>query len=197
MNPNAISYLHDQLDRPREERPDSGQPAGPDGQLVELRQLDDYVIAEGDPDIRGWEVKTAAGLGDRTVGYVEDLIVDRDTLRVRYVLVCLDKDAVATTRDRRILVPVGVGRLDEHNDQVRLDGYTTGQLVGIPEFRPGKLTRQYEATVRRRFAPPAPKAGPRSRRSVDFYDQDEFDERSLWGLRRRGRDDLPYLTRHD
>jgi hypothetical protein len=165
--------------------------------LAELRQLDDYVIAADDPDIRGWEVKTAAGLGDRTVGRVEDLLVDRDTLRVRYILVCLDKEAIATTRDRRILVPVGVARLEEHADQVRLDGYTTGHLVGTPEFRPGNLTRHYEATVRRRFAPPAPKAGPRTRQAFGFYDQSEFDEDALWSGRRRGRASRPYLRRHD
>jgi PRC-barrel domain len=196
MNPNAVPYSHDQVEQGPEERLHGGQPAGPDGQLAELRQLNDYVIGEGNPDIRGWEVRTAAGLGDRTVGRVEDLLVDRDTLSVRYILVCLDKGAVATTRDRRILVPVGVGRLDEHDDRVRLDGYTSAQLVGIPEFRPGKVTRHYETIVTRRFTLPAPTAGPQRRHSAGFYDRSEFDERSLWGARRRGHEDLPYLTRH-
>jgi hypothetical protein len=171
MNPNAIPCSHDQVEQRHEGCLSGRQDARPEGPLTELRQLGDYMIADGDPDIRGWEVRTAAGLGDRTVGCVEDLIVDRDTLRVRYMLVCLDKDAVATTRDRRILVPVGVGRLDEHEDQVRLDGYTTGQLVGIPEFRPGKLTRHYEAAVRRRFAAPEPRAGPQGRHEAGFYEQ--------------------------
>jgi hypothetical protein len=49
--------------------------------------------------------------GDRTVGTVEDLIVDLDTLRMRYMLVRLDKDAVATTRDRRMRREVGVQSL--------------------------------------------------------------------------------------
>jgi hypothetical protein len=196
MNTHAISYSHgDRVEQADAERTQGAESLGPDGHLAELRQLDDCVIAEGDPDIRGWQVKTAAGLGDRTVGRVEDLVVDRETLRVRYMLVCLDKEAIATTRDRRILVPVGVGRLDEHEDEVRLDGYTTAHLVGTPEFRPGKVTRHYEATVRRRFASPEPKAGPRTRHRVNFYEQGEFDERSLWGVRRRGREDLPYLTR--
>ena len=197
MNPNTIPFLLDAVEQQREERRRGGRPADVDGRLAELRRLDEYAIADGDPDIRGWEVRTAASLGDRVVGSVEDLIVDPNTLRVRYILVCLDKNAVATTRDRRILVPVGIARLEEREDQVRLDGYTSGHLVGIPEFRPGKLTRHYEATVRRRFAPPEPKAGPRSRRATDFYEEREFDDRSFWGPRRRGREDLPYLTRRD
>jgi hypothetical protein len=197
MNPNAIPCSPEQAERWNEERRRLGQPDHPDGQLAELRQLDDYVIADGDPDIRGWEVKSAASLGERAVGRVEDLIVDLDTLRVRYMLVCLDKSAVATTRDRRILVPIGIGRLDEHKDEVRLDGYATAHLVGIPEFRPGKLTRHYEATALHRFAPPEPKAGPRNRRQGGFYEQIEFDDRSFWGARRRGRDSLPYLARRE
>jgi hypothetical protein len=113
------------------------------------------------------------------------------------MLVCLDKDAVATTRDRRVLVPVGIGRLDEREDQVRLDGYTSAQLVGIPEFRPGKLTRQYEMTLRRCFASPEPTSGARRRRLTDFYEDSEFDDRAFWSARRRGHEHLPYLTRHD
>jgi photosynthetic reaction center H subunit len=197
MNRNGIPYRLTPIDHQDEERRRGGQPGSADAQLAELRQLHDYIIAEDDPDIRGWEVRTAAGLGDRTVGSVEDLIVDRDTLRVRYVLVCLDKDAVATTRDRRILVPVGIARLDDHENQLRLDGYTAGQLVGVPEFRPGKLTRRYEAIVRRRFSPAEPTAGPQARREADFYEHREFDDRALWGVRRRDRERRPYLSRRD
>jgi photosynthetic reaction center H subunit len=197
MNPNAIPCSPEQVERWNEERRRPGQPEHSDGQLAELRQLDDYVIADGDPEIRGWEVKSAASLGERAVGRVEDLIVDLETLRVRYILVCLDKNAVATTRDRRILVPIGIGRLDEHKDEVRLDGYTTAHLVRIPEFRPGKLTRNYEESVRHRFAPLQPKAGPRNRPQGGFYEQSEFDDRSFWAARRRGRESVPYLGRHD
>jgi photosynthetic reaction center H subunit len=195
MNPDAIPYLLNPIEHQDAER--RARPSAGDEHLAELRQLDKYVIADGDPDVRSWEVKTAASLGDRTVGHVEDLIVDRHTLRLRYLLVRLDKDAVATTRDRRILVPVGVARLDEREDAIRLDGFTSAQLVAIPEFRPGKLTRHYEAIVRRRFAAPEPNGGPRKRRLTDFYEHSEFDDRSLWGARRRGREHVPYLTRLD
>jgi photosynthetic reaction center H subunit len=197
MNPDATPYWADPTDRSQTEQPHGVQSLGPDGRLAELRQLTGYRIADGDPDIRGWEVKTAASFGERTVGTVEDLLVELDTMRVRYMVVCLDKNAVATSRDRRILVPVGIGRLDEQEDRVRLDGFTSGQLVGVPEFRPGKLTRHYEANVRRRFASAEPKAGARNRHTGDFYDYGEFDDRSFWGTRRRGREDVPYLTRHD
>ena len=184
-----------QAERREQDRRGGGRPEGAFGRLAELRELTGYAIADGNPDIRGWEVQTAAAFGDRTVGWVEDLVVDLDTLGVRYMLVRLDKDAVATTRDRRILVPVGIGRLDERHDQVRLDGFTSAQLVAIPEFRPGKLTRHYETTVHRRFSPPA-ESRPWGRRSqVSFYDRREFDDRHFWGARRVGRENAAYLIR--
>jgi photosynthetic reaction center H subunit len=195
MKPHATPDGPGQTDRRRREQNDR-QPEGPDSPLAELRHLTDYTIADGNPDIRGWAVRTAASFGDRIIGTVEDLVVDADTLRVRYLLICLHKDAVATTRDRRVLVPVGIGRLDENEDQLRLDGYTIGHLVGIPEFRPGKLTRHYETTVRRRFGPPGPRGGPRDRRPVDFYDYPEFDDRSLWAGRDSRHAAMPYLERH-
>ena len=180
------------------ERRGGGPVDGAHGRLAELRQLDGYAIADGNPDIRGWEVRTAAAFGDRAIGSVEDLVVDLDTLGVRYMLVCLHKDAVATTRDRRILVPIGIARLDEHVDEVRLDGFTSAQLVAVPEFRPGKLTRHYEATIHRRFeSPPIESRQWGRRREVDFYDRREFDDRPFWGPRRLGGEDVAYLTRDD
>jgi hypothetical protein len=60
MNPNATPYSPIQVDRWHEGRRRDGLPAGSDGRLAELRQLDDYIIADGDPDIRGWQVRTCA-----------------------------------------------------------------------------------------------------------------------------------------
>jgi photosynthetic reaction center H subunit len=186
MDPNTTtrretthSALEDRWPRPR--------PTEPHGRLAQLSDLGDHTTPGDRPDIRGWEVKTAASLGDRMIGRVEDLVVDLDAMKVRYLLVSLDKDAVATSRDRRILVPIGVGRLAANADHVRLDSFTGAQLVGIPEFRSGKLTRNYEAMLRRRFASPPTGSGPLGPRSSDdFYDHEHFDDRGFWGDAGRG-----------
>lgn len=195
MNHNPIPYLLNPMETGPLERRQAPGPDKAQGRLAELREMPDHDITDDGLDVRGWEVKTAASFGDRAVGTVDDLIVDRSALRIRYLLVCLSKDAVATTRDRRILVPVGVARMDETENQVRLDGYSSAYLVGVPEFRPGKLTRHFESAVWRRFAWPEPKAGPRRRRVTDFYEHDEFDDRAFWTSRRRGREHIPYIRR--
>ncbi|HEV2856039.1 MAG TPA: PRC-barrel domain-containing protein [Thermoanaerobaculia bacterium] len=52
-----------------------------------LSHLHNYRISQGDPDVRGWEVFGADG---RKMGQVDDLLVDTEALRVRYLDVCLD-----------------------------------------------------------------------------------------------------------
>lgn len=65
---------------------DAALPASP---VTPLRRLHAYRIAEGDADVRGWQVLGADG---RTIGEVDDLLVDRRALKVRYLEVALDLD---------------------------------------------------------------------------------------------------------
>ena len=57
------------------------------GRLAHLGDLAHVQIADGEPDLRGWEVKGPAG---RRVGTVSDLLVDTGAMKVRYLEVELD-----------------------------------------------------------------------------------------------------------
>ena len=50
--------------------------------LVRLSDLGKWDVAEGEPDIRGWEVRT---IGGRELGKVKELLVDPDDPRCRYI----------------------------------------------------------------------------------------------------------------
>ncbi len=63
--------------------------AVPSSHLTPLRRLHGYRVAGGDPDVRGWLVLGADG---RKIGEVDDLLVDTEALRVRYLDVTLDSD---------------------------------------------------------------------------------------------------------
>lgn len=65
---------------------DAALPASP---VVPLRKAHGYRIAEGEPDIRTWEVR---GVDGRRIGDVHDLLVDINALRTRYLEVALDPD---------------------------------------------------------------------------------------------------------
>lgn len=55
--------------------------------VAPLRNLRGYRVAEGDPDVRGWEV---VGGDRRRIGTVDDLLVDTPEGKVRYLDVQLD-----------------------------------------------------------------------------------------------------------
>lgn len=55
--------------------------------VAALRNLRGYKVAEGDPDVRGWEVSGGDGL---RIGIVNDLLVDTVAGKVRYLDIELD-----------------------------------------------------------------------------------------------------------
>jgi uncharacterized protein (TIGR02271 family) len=138
--------------------------------------MDDYKVADGEPDIRGWTVKSS---DDRKVGEVEDLLVDPAALKVRYLIVELD-DQIAGEEDRRVLIPVGAARLNDDDDTVLVEGLTAEALLGFPPYREGQFTRQYEESVRERLG-----GGPVGARGSgsDYYEHEHFDEGRFYGRR--------------
>jgi hypothetical protein len=108
-------------DRARRDMAGVGPEPGRRG-LVPLHHLKDFNIADGEPDIRGWDVRTLSG---REIGSVEELLVDPD----RGEVVMLDVDlrgegghaevpirAVQLDRDRKVVI---VDSGDIQGDAVR------------------------------------------------------------------------------
>lgn len=94
--------------------------------LAPLHRLDDFKVADGEPDIRGWSVHTADG---RVAGKVDDLIVDTQAMKVRYIDVELDRGALGLREERHVLVPLAEARLDDRGDEVRLGSATAADLA--------------------------------------------------------------------
>ena len=119
--------------------------------VVPLGQLDDFRVAEGDPDVRGWEVLGADG---HKIGEVDELLVDTTAMKVRYLDVDLDVDDVILSggHDRHVLIPIGYARLDRDRDCVTVDGLASADLAALPSYGQGPLTRDFEASVRESFA---------------------------------------------
>lgn len=146
------------------------------GGLVPLDKADDYKIADGNPDPRGWDVIS----NGKKVGEVDKLIADLNALKVRYLDVELDDD-FAGTKDRHVLIPIGAARLDDDNDNVLLQGMTRDALIGLPAFAANTpITRDYENSLRERMTG-SPIPPPRSGR--DYYEHEHFDENRFFGKR--------------
>jgi uncharacterized protein (TIGR02271 family) len=125
---------------------------GAPANLGRLNDLDEFKVADGYPDIRGWEVKTADG---RKVGKVGDLIVDTQAMRVRYLDVELDRSLAQLARDAatpgdqegHTLLPIGAVQLDDQHDDVTVSGYSLEQIAGLPRYGGQTVTRDYERSL--------------------------------------------------
>ena len=179
--------------------------------VVPLDQLDDFRVASGDPDVRGWEVMGADG---RKLGEVDELLVDTAAMKVRYLDVDLDGD-VGGDPERHVLVPIGYARLDREHDRVIVDELAAADLQALPTYDQAPLSRDFETSVRDSFprgrggvtadgggtvaAAPVPGPGltsggrttdggmtppPSAGQSDDFYAHESFDEDRFWAARR-------------
>lgn len=121
--------------------------------FMRLYDLSDYRVARGDPDVRGWHVKTAGG--ERS-GKVDSLIVDTEVMQVRYLDVELDRKTYRLKDERHVLVPLAVARLDEKHDDVLLDSMTAAEMAELQPYHPGQPitpepTTEYRDTDTRQF----------------------------------------------
>ena len=80
--------------------------------LVALSTLGSWKVSEGEPDIRGWDVRTVSG---RQLGSVHDLLIDPNAGEV--VLVDVDLPGV----DRHTFVPIRVVQIDRVRRLVLMD----------------------------------------------------------------------------
>src|SRR5919199_1050370 len=149
------------------------------GGLVPLSDAKDLKVAEGNPDVRGWDVLASDGT---EVGEVKDLLVEPGAMKVRYLVVELDKK-VAGTDDRSVLVPVGAARLDDDDDKVLLQSMALQAITGLPPYMPAQFSRSYEDTLRERWGREKAAAQTAGR---DYYAHDHFDENRFYGRRGEG-----------
>ncbi len=99
-------------DRLREDAAGIGPQPGSSGRLHRLSESHHYRIASGEPDIRGWEVRTLSG---NHLGEVEDLLIDPH----RGEVVMLDVDL--NNSPDRINVPLRGVQLDRSRRCVIVD----------------------------------------------------------------------------
>jgi photosynthetic reaction center H subunit len=167
--------------------------SGEIGRLTHLDDLKDFKVADGEPDIRGWAVKTAEGV---RMGKVADLLVDSSAMKVRYMDVALDRKVLDLEDDRHVLVPIGAARLNDDDDVVVVNRQA-GELTAMPEYRRGTITPNDERVLYDQYARGTSAAGTTGVAGTDerFYDQDHFDDREFLKGRRGGKDDSEYIVR--
>lgn len=160
------------------------------GALVHSRDLKHFEFPKGEPDPRGWAVRTADGT---KLGKVSDLIIDTAAGRVRYLEVKVDDDLAKDGGRDYALIPVGTARLNDDDDDVIVD-LTAADIAGVPAYDRQRFSRDYERSLqsymhgRARGSSASRKASESVDREVDFYAAPEYDDRSFFrsGRRRAG-----------
>ena len=110
-----------------------------------LQELDrsDFEIVDGEPDIRGWDVKDDSR---RKIGEVEELILDAKDKKVRYMVVDSNNNDLNLDR-RKVLVPIGLAELDRKDDDVLIPNISPKQFGELPAYDPKQLTPDVERRV--------------------------------------------------
>jgi sporulation protein YlmC with PRC-barrel domain len=150
-----------------------------------LQELDrsDFEIVKGEPDIRGWDVKNSRG---QKIGEVEDLVVDAQQKKVRYLVVDLD-DNELDLDERKVLIPIGLAELDKKDDDVILPRVQSEQLRGLPSYDKDHL----DAAVERRVCSALGRTESNTRWTAgmepepEFYKHDYFNDDNLYRHRLR------------
>lgn len=152
--------------------------------LVELGGSD-YKVADGNPNIKNWDVKDGSG---RTFGKVDELIFNPASRKVRYMVLDL-KGNEFSLDSRHVLIPIGKATLHEKDDDVILSGIRAEQLNGLPAYEKDKdITPAYEKDIRNHFsgttAAGATTTTTDEHHDDSFYEHDDFNEDRFYGKRR-------------
>lgn len=181
------------------ERQEYGDRHPTEARIAPLDELNEFKVADGEPDVRGWDVLAS---DHKRIGKVHELLVDTGAMQVRYLDVDLD-DEYRGDRDRHILVPIGCARLDDEDDRVFIGGLQSTAVATAPPYEHRGVTRDLELSVRGCFEPGA-RAEPVTAREksatgggADFYSSDTYDQVRFFAGRRTGRENEPYLTRSE
>ncbi|MGN6531134.1 MAG: DUF2382 domain-containing protein [Ginsengibacter sp.] len=140
-----------------------------------------FEIAKGQEDITGWDVKDSDG---DIVGKVDDLVFDKESLKVRYLVLKVKKNKdLGINESRKVLIPIGLAQLDREDDEVYLQNLNVDRLNSLPDYDKDNLNREMETKTYNTAAGTAVPVAT----GADFYDNDYYNDRNLYKNR-------PYRT---
>lgn len=114
--------------------------------IVPLSQAEGFHVADGNVDVRHWDVRSTDG---SKIGEVKDLLIDPNAGKVRYLDIRVDGGFFGTSRD--VLIPIGMAHLADDEDVVLVDA-DKDTLRDYPEYTGQTVTRDFESSLTSRFA---------------------------------------------
>jgi uncharacterized protein (TIGR02271 family) len=143
----------------------------------------DYEIVDGQPNIKGWDVKNGEG---QVIGEVNELLFNPASRKVRYIILDTDANDLALAA-RKILVPIGVAELHESDDDVIVPYVTKEQLQSLPAYTGEELSADEETAILTAFSrtgtDAVPTAEPGTYHSQEFYNQEHYNPTRIYERR--------------
>lgn len=161
-----------------------------DRTIYYLHELSDYKVASDYPDVRGWAVKDA---DNKTVGKVDNLLVNKKTERVVYLDVevdesMLEKDSKTLSAsanegvhgfinkdgEDHLIIPIGLADLNEDEKLVLCNSLTHQTFKQTKRIRKGsKIEKDFEVMIYKHYIP---NRNHDEKMNVDdsFYNQKAF-----------------------
>lgn len=165
--------------------------------LFYLHELPDYKVADEYEDIRGWVIKDA---GNRAIGRVEGLLVNKSEKKVVYLDVKVDQSVIEDGHktydvpadngvhgfmnkegDDHLIIPIGLARLDIKNREVQTNQIDYLTFAKASRFSKGAaIVPEYELKVYKNYV-------GRNTHEEDIKIDDDFYQRKEFAnsLRRR------------
>jgi len=103
-----------------------------------------FELSEGQPDIRGWEVRDTNG---HKMGRVKELIFDVHARKVRYMVVDILDSKELQLEKRRVMVPIGMAELKRVDKDVILHTVTPFHLRALPKYDSDDLGAKSERAI--------------------------------------------------
>ncbi|MDQ3534693.1 MAG: PRC-barrel domain-containing protein, partial [Bacteroidota bacterium] len=147
--------------------------------LQRLKDMEDFTVADDDPDVRGWKVKGSNG---ETIGKVDELIVDTQSMKVRYLDIDLDNNLLDGDKERHLLIPIGVAKIDEDHDDVLVPTLDGNMARKIPSYSGKEVTRDYEQTL---LTTLSPEYNTALHQNENFYENKHFDDSKFYRSKKR------------
>lgn len=136
--------------------------------LFYLDELPDYKVADDYCDVRGWPVKDAT---NRTIGIVDDLLVNKETKRAVYLDVEVDGALLTESRmngmavtnngvyefpdkdgDDHLIIPIELAMLDEGKKEVHASRINYGTFMKARRVKKGTVIDPvYESEILRLY----------------------------------------------
>jgi hypothetical protein len=103
-------------------------------------------------------------------------------MKVRYLDIDLDNNLLDGDKERHLLIPIGVAKIDDEHDDVLVPTLDGNMARKIPSYSGKEVTRDYEQTL---LTTLSPEYNTALHQNESFYENKHFDDSKFYRSKKR------------